>query len=413
MQKLFAIVIFPSIVFAVSACSQQAKLILPSEAIAIVRSTLTAQNSSSAEEMKRIQENSALKILDSVESKGLQPEESLAYADLLTMANKLSEARDHLLSTISNENVPVHKAWRKLFTLYLKDNLFDELEQKSMEYRARYDPAPTDTEYLYTVTRNLALHYEREGNYGKAVDVIIADITALPHDAPYRSFRLPGRMYKVFEKAGRLQEAVPFITETQTWIQARVVTLRAEQIPSNKQTIKSYELILGTLNAGLTQIDLIGKMAPEFTFTHFINTDPVSLNDLRGKVVLVDFWATWCAPCITALPLLMELYEKHKTDGFEILAINSLQERFDDGSIQPIDEEKELSLRREFVEKHEISWPVVISEENVFNPDYGVMGIPTYALVDKNGIVRHFVEGTAPGSYEEIAEWVEKLLAEK
>lgn len=413
MHKMFAIVICSLIVFAIGACSQREEFILPSEAIAIVRSTLTAQNSSSTEEMKRIQENEALRILNSVESKGLQPEESLAYADLLTMANKLSEARDHLLSTISNESVPVHKAWRKLFTLYLKDNLFDELKQKSVEYRTRYDPTPTDTEYLYTVTRNLALHYEREGNYDKAVDVILADITALPQDAPYRSLRLPGRMYKIFEKAGRLQEAIPFITETQTWIQARVATLRAKQIPANKQTIQSYELILGTLNAGLTQIELIGKTAPEFTFTHFINIDPISLDDLSGKVVLVDFWATWCAPCITALPPLSDLYEQHKPDGFEILAINSLQERFDDGSIQPIDREKELLLRKEFVKEHDITWPVLISEENVFNPDYGVMGIPTYALVDKNGIVRCFVEGTAPGSYEEIAEWVEKLLAEK
>jgi thiol-disulfide isomerase/thioredoxin len=116
---------------------------------------------------------------------------------------------------------------------------------------------------------------------------------------------------------------------------------------------------------------------------------------LRGKVVLVDFWASWCAPCVAQMPRIHALYEKYHADGFEIVGINMDADR---GRFEQMTEQAKMTWPHYFDGKR---W------ENAIAVDFGVSSIPALWLVDKKGIVRD------QRGVIELESKVEKLLAEK
>jgi thiol-disulfide isomerase/thioredoxin len=120
----------------------------------------------------------------------------------------------------------------------------------------------------------------------------------------------------------------------------------------------------------------------------------VDLEKLRGKVVLLDFWATWCPPCRESVPHLVAAYRKYSEKGLEIIGIS-------------LDEEKERLVK--FTKAKEMTWPQYFDGmgwENRFARRYGIEGIPTLWLVDKKGIVRAEVRA------ENLEKQIEKLLNE-
>ena len=105
----------------------------------------------------------------------------------------------------------------------------------------------------------------------------------------------------------------------------------------------------------------------------------VNLSELRGKVVLVDFWATDCVPCMSQLPELKFLYQQYRDQGFEIVAVSS-------------DNEQKRVAR--VVQEKAIPWPVYVSEKgrsNEFTVAFGVSAIPNYWLIDRKGIAREIM----------------------
>ncbi len=135
--------------------------------------------------------------------------------------------------------------------------------------------------------------------------------------------------------------------------------------------------------------------APDFSFRDFLSGRELSLASFRGKVVLLDFWATWCTPCMASLPGLKKIYEEFHVQGFEIVGV-SLDENAED-------------LRRVLLEQG-ISWPVAFEGkrwDNSIAALYRVYQIPTSYLLDKNGLIRHRdLEG------EELRKAVAELLGE-
>lgn len=110
-----------------------------------------------------------------------------------------------------------------------------------------------------------------------------------------------------------------------------------------------------------------------------LNGSTVSLSDYRGKIVLVDFWATWCGPCKRELPLLQAAYPKWKTEGVELLAIST---------------DKDTSKVAPFISKNNYTFPVLFDDGT--SKDYDVSGIPTLFVVDKNGKVQYRHLGYRP-----------------
>ena len=143
------------------------------------------------------------------------------------------------------------------------------------------------------------------------------------------------------------------------------------------------------------QVSLIGEPAPEITIRDWIIGEPVTLSDLRGRVVLLEFWATWCKPCQQMFPKLKELDLQYRARGFDVIALT--RHYFANRDVAS-SEAEELDLMRSVVRDHELDFRVAVAQDERTQELYGATGMPTLALVDRAGIVRysHFGGGEDP-----------------
>jgi len=136
--------------------------------------------------------------------------------------------------------------------------------------------------------------------------------------------------------------------------------------------------------------------APDFTLSD-VSGKKVTLSELRGKVVLVEFWATWCPPCKDAVPELNKVYEKYKNKNVQVLAISLDQ----GGDV--------ASKLNSFVKEHRINYPVLIDDKEV-NVSYGVANVPVAFIIDKEGKVAKKHVGFMEELSEKISHDIEALL---
>jgi cytochrome c biogenesis protein CcmG/thiol:disulfide interchange protein DsbE len=150
---------------------------------------------------------------------------------------------------------------------------------------------------------------------------------------------------------------------------------------------------------------LKGKAAPGFALED-LSGKKVSLASYRGKAVLINFWATWCAPCKIETPWLVELRNQYAAQGFEVLGISA--DDLDRGDPQKLSEEKKEIAR--FVEQMHIPYPVLIDGDSVSTPYDGLDALPASFFVDREGTVVAAQLGLT--SKEEIEANIRKALGE-
>jgi thiol-disulfide isomerase/thioredoxin len=143
------------------------------------------------------------------------------------------------------------------------------------------------------------------------------------------------------------------------------------------------------------QVALLGAPAPEISVKDWIQGEPVTLESLRGRVVLLEFWATWCKPCREMFGKLKKLDEEYRERGLDILALTRHYFAYR-GTAESMTEE--LELMRKTVSEHELPFRVGVSETERTQELYGATGMPTLCLIDRRGIVRyaHFGGGEDP-----------------
>ncbi len=139
--------------------------------------------------------------------------------------------------------------------------------------------------------------------------------------------------------------------------------------------------------------NLVGQPAPELNFNWSTREGLKTLSSLKGKVVVLDFWATWCGPCVASFPEMRELVSRYKDFEVEIIGVTSIQGRVMGLDSGPVDTQgdpaKEMQLMTDYIKAKNLTWTVAFSEEKVFNADYGVEGIPHLAIVAPDGTLRH------------------------
>lgn len=141
----------------------------------------------------------------------------------------------------------------------------------------------------------------------------------------------------------------------------------------------------------------VGQAAPDFTLPT-IDGDQVTLSELKGQVVLINFWASWCAPCRQEMPELIRAYTTYQDRGLVILGLNAT----DQDRIENV---------QAFVNEFQIPFPVLLDQEgHVTNDLYNLLGFPMSVFVDRLGVIRHVQLGPMTG--EQVDSNVLPLLEE-
>ncbi len=154
-------------------------------------------------------------------------------------------------------------------------------------------------------------------------------------------------------------------------------------------------LISMTFNANAAEV---GQPAPQFNLPSLLQNQPVSLNQFSGKVVYVDFWASWCAPCRTSFPLLNKLQQKLKDQGFEVVAINLDED--------PANAEK-------FLKDFSVTFTILRDRNGEWADKYVVESMPTSFIVDRQGVIQNIHHGFTSDDINELEQKIVQLLAKK
>lgn len=181
--------------------------------------------------------------------------------------------------------------------------------------------------------------------------------------------------------------------------------------------LKAYE---SRIASALLVLEMIGKPAPELDIEAWAHGEAKSPDDLKGKVILLDFWAVWCGPCIATFPHLKEWHEEYHDKGLEIVGVtrqygyewneetNRAARATEDVSL-----ETEQQMLDKFMSHHELHHATIITpKSSEMQKQFGVTGIPHAVLIDRQGNVRMIKVGSGPSNSQALHEMIEQLLAE-
>lgn len=123
----------------------------------------------------------------------------------------------------------------------------------------------------------------------------------------------------------------------------------------------------------------------------------IRLSELRGQVVMINFWATWCGPCRQEMPLLQQISARYEPLGFTLLGVN----------VEP-----DSAQAKAWLEKVPVTFPILFDRENAVSASFGVEAMPSTVLVDREGRVRHVHRGYKPGDESLYADLIRGLVKE-
>ncbi|KGJ95014.1 TlpA family protein disulfide reductase [Colwellia psychrerythraea] len=152
-------------------------------------------------------------------------------------------------------------------------------------------------------------------------------------------------------------------------------------------------LLLFATNANALEL---GKPAPDFTLKSMAGTN-LKLAEQRGKIIVINFWASWCGPCRKEMPVLQKFYNKYQDLGVSVWGINV---------------EQENQAGRDFLADLNLSFPILFDASNTISATYQVEAMPTTIIVDRDGLVRYAFKGYKPGYEKKYAKAIKKLIRE-
>ncbi|QBQ54822.1 TlpA family protein disulfide reductase [Nitrosococcus wardiae] len=166
----------------------------------------------------------------------------------------------------------------------------------------------------------------------------------------------------------------------------------------NKLRPALFCLLLATIPLQTLAISEIKREAPNCTLNTLGAAEQITIQQWQGKVIYVDFWASWCPPCVKSFPFLNNLYQHFSDEGLQVLGVN-------------LDEK--LSDAEDFLAKFPTHFDIVIDPDQECAQLFDVQAMPSSFLVDRNGMIRYVHKGFRSGDVEKLRAQIQKLLKEE
>ncbi|HIE22918.1 MAG TPA: DUF2092 domain-containing protein [Candidatus Korarchaeota archaeon] len=207
-------------------------------------------------------------------------------------------------------------------------------------------------------------------------------------------------MSKIMEKQ---KEIMPGLADMKMILEELHSDVRiAEDIPDTRFIFKAPEGaretddLFGGFGPPAEPSPLVGKETEDFTLEGFEEGVLIHPMDHKGKVIMLDFWATWCGPCRKDLPVLQRIYEKYKDKEFVFIAVNAMEDR---------------EKVEEFIKKGNHTFPVALDKDGKVGELYKVEAYPTLILIGKDGKIQKVHTGYMPGLKKRLEKDLNLLLA--
>ncbi len=163
-----------------------------------------------------------------------------------------------------------------------------------------------------------------------------------------------------------------------------------------KQVIRVFTLLTFVFVATASNASSISGKAPDFTLKSRSGQN-IRLSDLRGQVVMLNFWASWCGPCRQEMPILEQLHKRYGKLGFTVVGVNVEQ-----------DTSKAVAYLRDI----KVSFPILYDNTSKVSKLYSVNAMPTTVMIDRNGNMRFKHEGYKPGYEKDYKKQIKQLVRE-
>jgi thiol-disulfide isomerase/thioredoxin len=259
---------------------------------------------------------------------------------------------------------------------------------------------PTFERLLYTSSNALADIYVEMKKPFAAATALLEEVRKLALEVPSPRLYVDAteKLADVLIDGKHKADAVKMVLDARAYVQANI------------RNEKDQSYIQRALQRKQSQLRLQGEIAPEITVAKWIEQAPLKISGLRGHVVLLDFWATWCGPCLAAFPHLREWHEKYKDRGLVILGITTYYGRGEGHEMTPAEE---FNYLERFKKQYNIPYGVGVTDTDDNHRVYGVSAIPTAVLIDRQGVIRLLTTGSGGGNETTIEAAIEKLLEEQ
>lgn len=365
------------------------------------------------EKIKQEQRDLAAKYATVLEARKLEGQD-IYYLGMLYNLAKNFDAASTAMTRFLNENKtatgePAQNARAIIVIQSAKKGLLPEAETRLAEYAHNQ---PQLAEDRYVLENWMVSGYFKNKDYERA----------LPHAQElWAAARTAAAKKKSFARDSMLNEAMTLLSETELKSQKKAEALAsvnelralALRLPSGNL----YKLAMRRLaqidpaTDPFKMPDSLSETAtpPEILADEWIDQAPVKLADLRGQVVLLDFWATWCGPCRVTLPRLQKWHQNYKDKGLVILGVTNF---FGRAEGKELTRAQEMEYLRTFKKTFRLTYGFAIADSEDNDRNYAVSSIPMSFLIDRRGVVRFIAAGSGEEENAALNKMITKLLNE-